>query len=147
MDWKKTVSVTALIILVVAMVSITAMPAKAWCWYWYGDHWAVRSETGDIPSNLRPYIEKVEYDAMSAPKMGVRLYLTPQGRTYGLWYNNAYEMARFITSQSYWAGDRSAESVAYEIRTHCRFQIRQHPIHIEYFYADLTVNQPPNLVY
>ena len=148
MDWKKWIPVgLAIGVLMVAMASMAVVPASAWSQGSYKGHTMVVSDSRDIPSDLKLYIKKVEYDAVCEPKMGARLYLTTRGCWYGLWYNNANKMAKFVVEDTgYWAGDRNTESVAYEIRFHCR-SFWTDPIHIEYNYADLRRNNPPNIVF
>jgi hypothetical protein len=136
--------VVALLVSVVTAIGLGTLapaPAKAKCYYTFNGHLAVRYEQSDIPADIRPYISKLEYDAVSAPGMGARLYLTTKGAWYGTSYGNAYRIAQFVVGQPYWAGNRNATSVAYEIAFHC--PLKTNPIHVEYFYADLKVNSPP----
>jgi hypothetical protein len=129
-------------LLIVAMAITAVVPVSAWHWGSFAGHPTIVSDLQDVPSVLRPYIQRIEYDAVCGPRMGARLYLTFTGGCYAaLSYNNAYILAQFVTSQCYWIGDRNTQSVAYEIKFHCPVKYWQ--IDIEYYYRDLTVNRPP----
>jgi hypothetical protein len=139
MDLKRTSSIVAIFVLVV-IGSVVVIPVEAKYWKRNYGHSIVVYENRDLPSNIRPYVEKVEFDLASSYRAGVRLYTTPMGREYCSWFRpgSVYIttiIARWIRYRPEWIGDRSIKSIEREIRYHWR----QYEINIEYYYNDLPL--------
>ncbi|MCP6718369.1 MAG: hypothetical protein KJI70_02425 [Patescibacteria group bacterium] len=118
---------------------MTVMPAQAKTYYTTpSGHSAVRYNSWDIPSSLRPYISQVEYDLVYSQGYGygVRLYLTTAGMQVGQSSGYADWFAWYIRVNPEWAsGGRSENSVGNEIQFHCQLGVQV--MAIEYYYNDL----------
>jgi len=106
--------VAVLVLGVMAIVSLTALGT-----YWSGNR--VVYGKYDIPSSLRPYIEKVDYSQECSLGASARLFLTQKGLEAGRNYSMAKRLASFVRGRKHWnrASDRSHRSIAKEIWYHC----------------------------
>jgi len=72
---RRTVRTIAVIALLTMALLITAMPATAKTYHYFDGHLVARYEQSDLDPSFRPFIDHIDYDLMSAPRMGVRLHL------------------------------------------------------------------------
>lgn len=141
---KSSIGLAAITLLIMAGFDMVT-PVEAKTYYTLYD---VRYEHSEIPSNLQPYINKVEYDipssTVSGYGYGVRLYLYDSSKWVLTGSQGATiipQITSYVMSRPEWRGDRSFNSVNMEIMLHVQaatyWPARINPTHIEYFYSDL----------
>lgn len=95
----------------------------------------------DLPSNIRPYIDHIDFDPINAYGKGVRLYFNGVPPMSG---KVSEDIAKFIVNSPVWQGSRNAYDVSNEINVH--WSMAEHeidrpeetrpnaisPIHLEY---------------
>lgn len=113
MDWKKLVSVMAIILTVLSMAVITVAPVEA-----VEPEYPARWYIQDITAAGPPY--------RNFDTGGVRVLLTAEGDRVGMNYDAAYSLSYWVITswerqagQSWPYGWRSRDSVAREIQVHC----------------------------
>ncbi len=133
-NWMRTF---AAVMLIAGMLIATVAPAEAKTYYYTSSgNYAVRYNNEDIVQWLRPYIDHLEYDLVSMPKVGARLYFTGTGKYVAKYDSGASAMAKYIMSMPEWTPSRSEKSVIEEIKYHAWWPYKW-IVHIEYYCADL----------
>lgn len=129
----------ALILLVLAftIVLTTSTAVDAKYMFRWSNHDVMRYTHSDLPRNIQPYVDYIDFDVSSVPMNGARLHFTSHGKnTFRLLPTMAGPTARFVRNAPEWSGDRSLASVQTEIVMHAIWPKRM-VVDIEYRYADL----------
>ena len=117
---RKTVgTIVVIALLAMVLLCVIATPAVAKTYGWFDGHQVARYEQSDLDPSFRLFIDHIDYDLMSAPRMGARLYFTEQGKDVIALYRNgvAGPMAYSVMAVPEWSGDRS-HPVKWEIWQH-----------------------------
>ena len=141
---SKVRTIVAIAILTMVLLCAMATPATAKTYHEFSGHWVARYEQSDLDPSFRPFIDHIDYDLMSAPRMGVRLHFTDWGKIVIATHREslAGPMACSIISAPEWSGDRSLRSVKWEIYQHAVWPNRM-VVDIECYYADLKWWEKP----
>jgi hypothetical protein len=134
------------VLLIIALLAMPLVEAKTY--NDFGGHSAVQYYKDDLGFPLNRYVERIEYDTIyntGLNRYGVRLYLTPLGKSMIATSNQygyvASMVTNYIGSQPEWHKDRSWISVSTEILYHAQWG--KQIVHIQYHYQDLEFWEKP----
>lgn len=127
------------IAILLAGIALAAMPVEAKTYNPFMGHSAVQYENKDIMSELRHYVDHVEYDTVygRGNGYGCRLYLTDAGvKAIQKWDLSLLNIVTYsVMGASEWKQERTLYSVKEEIWFHA--WIGKDVVGIEYYYQDL----------